>query len=689
MNKVWMDERHVIVVETDKFSEELILTTAEKEEYVLYYEKNLGEHAASYRSEKMLPVEKGMKVVIEEETLPVYLRGIVRDIVFDDIFPAAEEVLGASVQESHTTFSVWSPVAEKMSLVLENEEFEMNEKTNGTWEIKLEENLTGKEYIYKAVIHGETQYVVDPYAKALTPNSTKAVVYDQPARAAAARPQLAHTQDSIIYELHIRDASIHKESGMKAKGKYLGLTELNTKTSRGYSTGLSYIKELGVTHVELLPVNDFGRVDDLAPDKQYNWGYDPLFFMAPEGSYAQDVTDPFARIKELQQMIDAFHKEDLGIILDVVYNHVFVMEESPFEQLVPGYYFRYQLDGRISNGTGVGNDFASERHMGRKFILDAVDYWLNHFKADGFRFDLMGTIDKKTMQLISERCQEEETPILLLGEGWNLPTALAEDQKTVHTQAGDIPYIRFFNDFFRDTVKGSTFDFNDYGFVNGKGRFVERMAQLVKGSADDQENVPPYVAEAVQTVNYVESHDNHTLWDRLEKANGSEEEADRRAMQQLATGLVLMSQGVPFIHAGQEFYRTKKGEGNSYISGDDINALDWERREIFEEDIQFVRDLISIRRRLQVFRLRSTDTIRDRLHILTTPAPVFGYTLLEDGRDIVIYVNPTKRRYEIQLPSSGTWLRLASNQKPGEEPLQGEFLHLEPYEFLVLKKFRR
>lgn len=687
MNKAWLDERHIVEIESDIFHDIVVLQTALEESYILTREAG-NETSAIYRSELMLPVEKGMHIEMDETKIPVYFRGIVRDMAFDALFPGQDEVLGSQVVEGSTSFRVWTPVADGLSLLINDQRYPMALKSNGTWEIEFAEDLTGKEYVYEAEIYGEFVEIVDPYAKALTPNSKKGVVYNETFQTEVPRPNLNYSQDAIIYELHIRDASIHKDSGITAKGKYMGLAEKNTKTSTGYSTGLSYIKELGVTHVELLPVNDFARVDDYAPEKQYNWGYDPLFFLTPEGSYASTVEDPFARIRELQKMIDAFHEEDLAVIVDVVFNHVFIMEESPFEQLVPGYYFRYHLNGRLSDGTGVGNDFASERYMARKFILDAVSYWLEHYQVDGFRFDLMGTIDKLTMRLISERCKEENYPIVILGEGWNLPTALADDQKTVLTQAADVPDIRFFNDFFRDTVKGSTFDFNDYGYINGKGRYIERLAQLVKGSADEMESVPPQVSEVVQSINYVESHDNHTLWDRLLRSNETESDADRRAMHQLASGLVLVSQGHPFIHAGQEFFRTKKGVGNSYISNDEINQMDWHMRSEFEEEIEFIRKLIAIRKEYNVFRLRSKEVVRDRLHVLSTPAPVFGFTLLEEGRDIAVYVNPTKRRYEIQLPSSGNWVIIASNKTNMEVEMEGEFIRLDEYEFLVIKKSR-
>ncbi|NJP36948.1 type I pullulanase [Alkalicoccus luteus] len=690
MMKAWLDERHIVTIEADRFEDRAELMSESGLVYSLYYEKALDHETAVYRCNDLLPVERSMRVKLGTGEAPVYLRRIVRDPAFDAEFPGDLEKLGAVLENEVTVFRVWSPCADSASVRTGGTRMEMTINANGTWEAVADRDLSGTPYLYECIVHGEEVVAVDPYAKALTANGEAAVVYHPESRESApARPFIEHTQDSIIYELHIRDATIHPDSGVTWKGKYKGLTERGTVNRSGDSTGLSYIKELGVTHVECLPFNDFARVDDNHPDDYYNWGYDPLFFQVPEGSYATDPRDPFCRIHELQEMIDAFHEEGLGVIADVVFNHVFIREESSFEKLVPGYYFRFHLDGSPSNGTGVGNDFASERHMARKFILDTIDYWLTHFRLDGFRFDLMGALDKLTMRLISARCQEEEVPVVLLGEGWDLPTALASDQKTVNTQAGDVPEVRFFNDFFRDTVKGGLFDFNDFGFVNGKGRFIERMPQLVKGSADTMEWAEPHVSEVTQTVNYVECHDNHTLWDRLRRSNEEESEADRRAMHELATALVIISQGVPFLHAGQEFFRTKFGEGNSYISGDRINQLDWERRTEFDPHIDTVKELIAVRKKYGVFRLRSAESVRSRLHMLSTPAPVFGFLLLAAEGDIAFYINPTKRRYELQLPASGIWRLLVSNKKVERVPLEGEFMHLEPYEFMLVKKSRQ
>ncbi|QKS72102.1 type I pullulanase [Paenalkalicoccus suaedae] len=691
--KVWLDDIQFITVDAADIQRPFTLTVkSPTTSYTAAYQQMVNGGSWLYFIDIEVDVSRDLTVEINDISYPVYLRGVVRSDAFDKAFRADDLEYGAIPSDSATLFRVWSPVASSINVKIDGARYAMKKLDRGVYEFTLHKNAHGASYVYEATIYGEVEQIVDPYAKAVTTNSLAAVVYDSTqvrshAFDTSTRPKVRHLQNSVIYELHVRDATIHPDSGVTHKGKYLGLTERHTNTSDGYSTGLSYIKELGVTHVQLLPLNDFGRVDDLAPDDMYNWGYDPLFFLTPEGSYSTDPTDPFNRIIELKEMIAAFHQEQLSIIVDVVFNHVFIMEESPFEQLVPGYYFRYDHEGQVSNGTGVGNDFASEKRMGRAFILHAIDYWLSHYQVDGFRFDLMGATDIETMQQIISRCEQEPEPVMLLGEGWELATALPYEEKTTSYQSEKVPGLRFFNDVFRDTLKGNTFDFYEYGYVNGKGRYIERMEQLFKGSSDESLAFPPFVSHVTQTINYVEVHDNHTLWDRIDSANRNEDLLDKQEMQKLATAITILSQGVPFIHAGQEFFRTKGGDGNSYISGDEVNALDWERRSRFEKDIAFIRSLLEVRKKYDVFRMHTKAEINQRFHPLQTPAPVFGFTLLASKQDFVVYVNPTKRRYQIQLPATGDWSVLASNKRK-ETNIVGEFFELDQYECFVAKKSR-
>ncbi|WP_059103906.1 type I pullulanase [Shouchella shacheensis] len=643
------------------------------------------------------PLGLALSLLVDEDRCPVYPRDIVRTSYFEEHYSAEHASLGAICSDKSTTVSVWAPTATAMSVVADSRLYAMSRNDHGVWQYTLEGDWDGISYQFEVGINGKQKRANDPYAKALTANSKESVIVNME-RLFANRPEaklptpLAHEQDAIIYEIHVRDASAHAASGIKNKGKYLGLTEAHTATEKGYSTGLSYIHELGVTHVQLLPINDFARVDERFPEQDYNWGYDPLFFQTPEGSYATDVEDAGVRLVEVRNMIDAIHAKDLHVILDVVYNHVFEMETSPFESLVPGYYFRYEEDGRPSNGTGVGNDLASERSMVRSFILDSINYWLTYFQVDGFRFDLMGALDVETVQQIRRRCTREPRPILLLGEGWVLPTVLCETKKANVHQSEQLPGIRFFNDFFRDMIKGDLFSPRSTGFVNGQGRHLEQMPHLVNGSVSAKFGIP-FASDITQIVNYVECHDNHTLWDRLLEANSEQSETERKRMHQMATGFTLLSQGIPFLHAGQEWFRTKKGDANSYLSGDRINALDWTQREHEEEAVAFVRAAIHLRKTYKALRLESIHDIERSFHVLQMPENLFGYLLFDTTSDLCIVANPTKKAHRIHLPSTGHWSCELSNwmseSKLAERETDCEYAEIHPYEFAVLVNERK
>ena len=649
------------------------------------------------RSDKDVYPGKELTLFAGSIEAPVYSGAIVRSEWFDQLYDDKGKTFGASYMKTKTVFRVWSPVATAMSLELGGRLYSMKRTVRGSWERSVRGDFHGVPYSYIATVQGVKRRVIDPYTKALTMNSRYGVVMDP----AKTMPKVFNEepaggsvdlQDSSIYELHIRDATVHPDSGVYHKGKYLGLTEEGTTTSNGFPTGLDYIAQLGVSHVQLLPVNDFARVDDAKPEKGYNWGYDPLFFQAPEGSYATDPSDPEGRIRELKQLVSAFHKKGLGVILDVVYNHVFTIEQSSFQLLVPGYYFRYHRDGTLSNGTGVGNDIATERRMVRKFILDTVDYWLSEYRIDGFRFDLMGVMDVGTMQDIVKRTEQESKPVMLLGEGWEMPTALPSEDKATNHQSGRLQGIRFFNDIFRDTVKGNAFHLEDRGYVNGNGRYVERMLQLVSGSCLSEEQlIPPFVDDVSQTVNYVECHDNHTLWDRLLISNPEDSEDIRKMMHQLGSAITLLSQGIPFIHAGQEFFRTKDGDENSYISGDKVNRLDWKAMEENWENVEWMKSLLKLRNESEGFRKRSKAAIIERLYSLQTPDPVFGWMMFDYEEDTAVYLNPADHVYSIQIPSAGEWRLVLSNRRKEltvTPSMLGDHTEIYPYECLVVKKFR-
>ena len=691
----WMDDVHLITISVDELdplrrkldTPPIIYWEKEQTYYHTEVHQASNPYTIQFTLQDELPIGEELTLLWGSEEIPVYPREIVRSAAFDEKYSAPEATLGAICTEQETIFHLWTPIATIVEVNVNGKLYRMNRTDQGVWFLALGGDWQGSHYHFEAAIHGKRVRVNDPYAKGMTVDSKTSVLIDlsRTLQLEETKLPIHYPTDAIIYELHVRDATIHPDSGVKNKGRFLGLTEKNTTTENGYSTGLSYIKELGITHVQLLPINDYARVPELEPESGYNWGYDPLYFQVPEGSYSILPDQTLSRINELKKMIQAFHEETVGVILDVVFNHVFIREESDFEKLVPGYYFRYDDQGNPSNGTGVGNDFASEKKMARKFILDTIDYWLTEYKVDGFRFDLMGNIDLETMQQIKERCLEEERMILLLGEGWDLPTALDREKKAITAHAGEVNGIGFFNDYFRDSLKGKLFDDRDKGFINGAGRFHERLGDLVKG-AILTEGIRSH--DIQQSVNYVECHDNHTLWDRLALTN-KEDFFTRKKMHQLATAITLLSQGIPFLHAGQEFYRTKYGVENSYISGDAINAMNWKRRATEHETVEFVKKLIQLRKRHAVFRLRTHEEITQRLHLLSGEPPLFGYTLLGDGKDFTIFINPTTEAREMAVPAPGNWKVAVTNHIEKQEmDVQSNLFPINAYEVAVLVRKR-
>ncbi|RSK28222.1 type I pullulanase [Bacillus sp. HMF5848] len=590
---------------------------------------------------------------------------VIRTKEFDRLYYYDGNDLGVTYTHTDTTFKVWAPTASSVKIKIRRphheyfEQISMFQGEKGVWTACVQGDLNGAQYTYLACVNLVWREAVDPYAKAVSMNGEYGVVVDLHASRLPAlkRQRLEQTTDAIIYELHVRDFSIHPASGINHKGKYVAFTEKDTTDLKGLSTGIEYIKQLGVTHIELLPVNDFAGVDERSPDTAYNWGYNPLNFFAVEGSYATDPNDPYNRIYELKRAIRSIHEQGLFVILDVVYNHVFEREESSFEKLVPGYYFRYDQYGFPSNGTGVGNDIASERLMVRKFVLDCVKYWLNEYQVDGFRFDLMGILDIQTMNEVRKVCDEVDPTILLLGEGWDLNTPMHSSEKaTIHNTA-KMPRIAHFNDKFRDSIKGSTFNLHDKGFTLGSHNKKREAMLCIAGSVPTTNSDVRLFVSPAYSINYVESHDNHTLWDKLAKSNEHEDEAIRRRRHQLATSIVILSQGIPFIHAGQEFYRTKQGDANSYRSPDHINWLDWERRALQNADVDFIKGLIQLRKYHGAFRLSTATQIFNHMTFIDCSESVVAFHLQDVARfgpwkQIVVAFNNDSSSQYLQLPDS-------------------------------------
>ena len=606
--------------------------------------------------------------------------------------------LGAQWHPQSILFRLWAPLAEQVILHLYSswdsptplKSLSLERQERGVWELAVAGLGSGVFYTYQVTTLGiRGEEAVDPYARAVGPQGRRGYVFD-PSLANPegweqdSRPLLAHVTDTVIYELHIRDLSSLTTSGIHSRGQFLGLTEELTQNPEGLSTGLDHIADLGVTHVHLLPVFDFDELDDLKFDPEhYNWGYNPRNFNAPKNAYSSDPRNPLQAVLELKQVVQALHRRGLRVVLDVVYNHTYSVDDSCLNKVFPRYYYRL-YGSHFSNGSGCGNELATERPMVSKYILDSLAYWKEEYHLDGFRFDLMGLYDVETMNEASRILRRGDPNFLLYGEGWTggLST-LPDDRKVLKRNASKVREVGFFSDDTRDSLKGPVFDAGKAGFANGAAGWDENVRFAVAGCMAhpqirwQQLNGfhEPWSQGPHQTINYIAAHDNHTLWDKLAHTNPLEPESERIKMAKLAHGLVFLSQGIPFLHAGEEFLRTKKGEENSYRSPDSINGLDWSAKTRHWDFYRYIQGLIALRRSRPALRLRSNDQIRQHLVFMETLDPgVVAWMLRswaggDPSEHLFLVVNAQPRAREVYLPS-GRWAFLADAQRAGTEPFQ-------------------
>ncbi len=625
--------------------------------------------------------------------------------------------LGISYSPTGTIFTLWAPLAKAARLLLYKEPLggqarvlEMIPGEQGSFKLHVAEDCEGLFYTYQvnnktALGYDWSQETTDPYAIATGVNGVRAAIIDLKKTDPFGwdRNRMVTNQSNrpaVIYELHIRDASMDVSSGITHKGKYLGLTETGTKNKFGASTGLDYLSDLGITHVHLLPFFDFRSSDESISSPAYNWGYDPLHYNTPEGTYATDVRDPATRIRELKQMILALHQKGLKVVMDVVYNHTGLTETSNFEQLVPGYYYRRTADGKFSNASACGNETASEKPMFKKFMLESLLFWLREYQLDGFRFDLMGIHDITTMNEIANTLLSYRPDLLLYGEGWTAGSSpLPDSVRAIKSQVKKLDHIAVFGDEFRDAIKGSVFDYHQPGFVSGA--FLNRSSiefgvvgavahpQIEYGKVNYSKAA--YATSPRQMIAYADCHDNHTLWDRLTLSAPSYSTQERIKMHQLALAMVLTSQGIPFLHAGTEFLRSKKGHENSYNAPDSINAIDWNQRTIYFETVQLVQTLIAMRKEHPAFQLSDPAS---RIEFLKLPLEgVVAFTIdtkgLKDSwkKVFVVYNGRADGPQKLQLPhQKGKWKSfLWGNQPKGSRVVMSHgSLMVEPLSCTIL-----
>ncbi|HEY8891434.1 MAG TPA: type I pullulanase [Clostridium sp.] len=620
-----------------------------------------------------------MKGFVEKE---VTFGDVLSSAGFDKMFSYEGNDLGNTYSTSKTTFRVWAPTATEVKLVTyknwddkSGNEVSMKKSEKGTWTSELTGDQKDIFYTYKVNIKGVWNEAVDPYARSVSVNGDKGAVIDLketvPKTWSSEKPNFTNLNDAIIYELHVRDFSIDKNSGIENKGKFLAFTETGTKGSDGQPTGIDYIKNLGVTHVELMPIFDFSTVNEASNKLQYNWGYNPKNYNAPEGSYSTDPFNPITRVKELKQAVQSFHDNGLRVTMDVAYTHMYNGNDSNFNKLVPGYYFRTNENGTFSNESGYGNTIASENSMARKFIVDSVSYWAKEYNLDGFNFDLMGLIDIKTINEVRKKLSSIDPSIIITGDGADLGTTLAPDMKATKVNSSKMPEIAQFNDVVRDGIKGSVFVAKAKGFVNGKPLVETDIKKGIVGGIDYSNTIKTWgKVEPVQFVNYVESHNNNTLWDKLLITNPNVNDKVRLKMDKMADSIILTSQGIPFMQAGQEFLRTKAGVKNSYQSNDNINKLDWTLKSKNIETIDYLKGLIELRKTHPAFRMTSADMIKKNLKFLVVPENVVAYEMnynanMDSWAHIVVAFNANREDKTIKLSKKGTWNIVVNAEKAG------------------------
>lgn len=617
-----------------------------------------------------------------------------RLVLNDPKYRYAGNDLGAVYSPDSTTFRLWAPLASDVNLVTYTDESgagesitRMTRSDNGTWFVKMNGDLKNRYYLYQVDNFGHTGTAVDPYARMMAVNGKYAQVVDlkstDPSGWASDTYRKTGPQtNASIYEVHVRDFSIDPNSGMKNRGKYLAFTETGTTGPGGVRTGVDGLKQLGMTHVELLPTQGCATLDEVqggstnpAPEgdgSRYNWCYDPQNYNVPNGAYA---TDPHgtARITEFKQMVQALHRRGIGVILDVVYNHT----HSPtvFDSIVPGYYYRQDYAGNVFDFAGP--NIASERPMVHRFILDSVMYWAREYHVDGFRFDAMSILGKNLMSDISTSVHRLNPSAVILGEPWSLLPAnwqttygKVDDQElTKGVQRG--MHIGVFNDDIRNALEGDVFHEDQPGYATGDPTKQVAVMKQVVGNIKYSEVIQGFAQKPEEAVNYVSVHDNLTLWDRIGKDSAARnaDEATRIKMDELAMGIIFTSQGVPYFQGGDEMLRTKQGNDNSYVSGDTINQFDWSRKASYPQVFAYDAGLIHLRASHPAFRMDNASMIVKHLRFLASPNnslafEIRGHANHDPWTNIVVAYNPNPASVTVKL-SRGRWSIAARSGKAG------------------------
>ena len=604
-----------------------------------------------------------------------------------------------------TTFSlVTAPEVKKVNVLIsdaDNNEAQLVKSMKrvgaGKWQLTVKNDLKGKYYLFGVYNNAQPDLTPGVFAKAVGVNGQRGAIIDlkdtdPEGWSEDKRPELRNPVDLVIYEMHHRDFSIDYSSGIKNKGKFLALTE---------PKAIEHLKRLGVNAIHILPSFDYASVDESQPDKpQYNWGYDPLNYNVPEGSYSTNAADPKARIKEFKQMVQALHKAGIRVILDVVYNHTFNIDGSNFQKTYPGYYFRHRPDGTYSDGSGCGNETASEKPLMREFMVESVKYWVNEYHIDGFRFDLMGVHDIETMNLIRAELNKIDPSIYVYGEGWSAGScAYPQEKLAMKANARQLNGIGAFSDEMRDALRGPFSDDKKGGFLAGMPNCEESIKFGIAGAIDHPQvdmtkvnySKAAWTNEPSQMIAYVSCHDDMCLTDRLRATvpNISDDELIR--LDLLAQTAVLTSQGVPFLLSGEEMMRDKKGEHNSFRSPDSINRFDWNNLKRYPQVFDYYSKLIALRKAHPAFRMGNAEEVKKNLVFLDAPEGVVAFQLKNNAggdswKDIIVVLNANKTERAINVPE-GLYTKVLANGKVDENGLgilNGSSVTVAPQSALII-----
>ena len=599
----------------------------------------------------------------------------------DNTLPVPEAPLEECVYMGEKTeFAVWAPTAQAAQLRLYGsasdeaafKTVDMKKSNDGLWKAVVKEDVKGAFYTFSVQHDGQwLPETAGISAKAVGVNGWRGAVVDwsetNPEGWSEDKSPKVNPSDIIVYELHHRDFSIHETSGVQNKGKYLALTEEGTKNPDGLATGLDHLKEIGVTYVQLLPSTDYITVDETRLDTpQYNWGYDPFNYNAVEGSYSTDPFNPVTRIREFKQMIQALHNAGFRVILDVVYNHTTDAKKTGFERTMPGYFYRMRPDGTYFDGSGCGNETASEQAMFRKYMIESLEWWMREYHIDGYRFDLMAIHDIETMNLISERLHAIDPDVVIYGEGWAAASpAYPAEEIALKVNTYMLDKVGAFSDNIRDAVRGPL-GCENAGFMDGvAGNKANVEFGIAGGVEHPQVSVERWTNNPLQHVSYVSCHDDHCLRDRLEEATKASEK-ERLAMVKLAQTAVYTSQGIPFIFTGEELYRHKQGVKNSYCSPDSINAIDWTYKTKYKDLVDYYAGLAAIRHAHPGFCLGEAELVREKLQFIEVDDPcvvafrISGLEGIDSAKSLTVLLNGSKKTAKVEI-SEGNYTVLAKD----------------------------